>query len=122
MSLCLRIILIIASLFSSFYVVKKIRKSQMKIEAAMYWIFFVILILILSVFPNICYVLARWIGIESPANLIYLLMIFIALGKNFSLSVKNSELEYKVSILAEEMAIWKNQVENSKQKDTVNEK
>lgn len=89
----------------------------MKIESAMYWIFFVVLVLLLSIFPNICYTLASWIGIESPVNLIYLFMIFIVFGKLFGLTVKNSELEYKTSILAEEIAIWKNQVENNDKKE-----
>lgn len=44
-------------------------------------------------------------------------MIFIVFGKLFGLTVKNSELEYKTSILAEKIAIWKNQVENNDKKE-----
>ncbi|MCX4374682.1 DUF2304 domain-containing protein [Thomasclavelia cocleata] len=112
MSLFLRIILLVASVLFAIYVIKKIRKSQMKIGDSIYWISLIVLIVTLSIFPNIIISLAKWIGIESPANLLYLLMIFIAIGKIFFLSVQNSQLEYKICILAEEIAIWKNQSEN----------
>ena len=99
MSLFLRIILLVASVLFAIYVIKKIRKSQMKIGDSIYWISLIVLIVTLSIFPNIIISLAKWIGIESPANLLYLLMIFIAIGKIFFLSVQNSQLEYKICIL-----------------------
>lgn len=116
MSIYLRIILFVVSLLSNIYVIRKIRKSQMKIESAMFWVFFAALILILSIFPGIGISLAEWIGIESPVNFIFLIIIFLVLGKLFSLSVKNSQLEYKISILAAEIAIWRKQVEEDKKK------
>lgn len=113
MSLYLRIILIVASFISAMYVIRKIRKSQMKIGDSMYWILIVALIVFFSVFPTICYYLAICIGVESPVNLIFLLMIFLLMGKVFSLSVKNSQLEYKVTMLTEEIAIWRNSIETN---------
>ena len=113
MSLCFRIILIFASLTSAIYVIRKIRKSQMRIGDSIYWIFFIALVVFLSMFPNVVLFLAKWIGIESPANLLFLLMIFLSIGKIFFLSIKNSQLEYKICVLTEEIAIWRNQLENS---------
>ena len=113
MSLDLRIILICTSLASAIYVIRKIRKSQMRIGDSIYWIFFTALVVFLSMFPNIVLFLAECIGVESPANLLFLIMIFASIGKIFFLSLKNSQLEYKICILAEEGAIWRNQLENS---------
>lgn len=113
MSICLRILLVVFAMGYCIYVIRNIRKAQMKIESAIYWIALVVLILILSIFPGIGICVANWIGIESPVNFIYLVMIFMALEKIFSLSVKNSQLEYKISILTEEMAIWRNQIERN---------
>ena len=89
MSVYLRVILIVASIIFATYVVRKIRKSQMKIGDSIYWIFLVFFIVLLSIFPTICYHLADYIGIESPVNLIFLLVIFVLMGKIFSLTVKN---------------------------------
>lgn len=116
MSVWLRIILIFMAIVSNTYVLRKIRKSQMKIDGAIYWIFFGAVILLLSIFPNVCYMLADLIGVESPANLVFLVVIFIVLGKLFTQSVKISQIEYKISILTEEIAIWRKQVEDENMK------
>lgn len=114
MSWSLRSILIIASLATSVYVIRKIRKSQMKIESSIYWFFFSIMIMIFSFFPKVAYIAADLMGIESPANFIYLLMIFLLLVKVFSLSIKNSQLEYKLSVFAEEFAIYRNEMSDER--------
>ena len=111
MSTSLRIILIALSLIACIYSIKKIRKSQMKIETSVIWFFFACCILIISIFPKIIYALGDLLGIQSPANLIYLIMIAICLYNTFSLSIKNSQLEYKLTILAEETAILRKQLE-----------
>lgn len=114
MSAILRILLIISGIVSYIYVIHKIRKAQMKIESAMYWVFLAGLILILSIFPQIVMWLADLVGVESPVNLLYLLMIFLVLWKLFALTVKNSQLENKINILTEELAIRQTQKENER--------
>lgn len=120
MSVILRVLLIIAGIVSYMYVIRKIRKSQMKIESAMYWVFLAGIILIISIFPQIIMWMADIVGVESPVNLLYLLMIFLVLWKLFSLTVRNSQLENKVNLLAEELAIWQKKVEEkqSEEQDT----
>jgi hypothetical protein len=116
MSFYLRILLIVFAVGFCIYVIRKIRKAQMKIEGAIYWIFLVSMLLLLSIFPDIGIHLANIIGIESPVNFIYLVIIFMALEKIFSLSVKSSQLEYQISILTAEIAIWRNQMEQEGKK------
>lgn len=108
--------MIIAAIFSYIYVIKKIRKSQMKIESAMFWVFLAGIILIISIFPQIIIWMAVLIGIESPVNLLYLLMIFLTLWQLFVLTVKNSQLENKVNLLTEEIAIWERTSEEREKK------
>lgn len=120
MPLYLRIFLIAVSVIACFYIIKKIRKSQMRIEAAISWVFFSFVILIISIFPQIVTTVSSWLGIQSPANFVYLIVLIITLGTVFSLSIKLSQLEYKISILTEEIAIAKNR-EMSKEKSKENE-
>lgn len=112
MSVWLRVILIFMAVASNAYILRKIRKSQMKIDGALYWMFLGLVLLLMSVFPNICYAAADFIGVESPANLVFLIVIFIMLGKIFTQSVKISQIEYRIRVLAEEIAIWRKQVED----------
>lgn len=117
MTWTLRVILILVSLLVSIYVVIKIQKSQIKIEDSLYWIFFSALLLMFSFFPKMAYTLSDWLGIETPVNFVFLLIIFLLVLKVFSLSIKNSILEYKVSILAEEGAIWHHYFEKKLKQD-----
>lgn len=111
MPLYLRIFLIVISFTACFYIIRKIRKSQMKIEAAISWVFFAFVMLIISIFPQIVISLSSLLDIQSPANFVYLIVLIITLGTVFSLSLKVSQLEYKISILTEELAIAKNKEE-----------
>ena len=111
MSLYLRLILMGVSLLSCIYVIRKIRKSKMKIESSISWFFFAFVIFLLSVFPNVIIAAADLIGVQSPTNLVYLIMIFITIGTTFSLSVKLSMQEHKINILTEEIAILRKQIE-----------
>ena len=122
MSIILRTLLVIAAVVSNIYVIHKIRKAQMKIESAMYWVFLASLILLLSIFPVSIIWLADLIGVDSPVNLLYLLMIFLVLWKLFSLTVKNSQLENKVNVLTEELAIRQMQQEKQNKTEESNNK
>ncbi|MCR5226151.1 MAG: DUF2304 domain-containing protein [Eubacterium sp.] len=105
MSIVLRILLIVVSVFAGMYAVREIRKSQMKIENAIFWFVLAVVLIILSIFPGIVTWAAATIGVESPVNLIYLIMIFLLFYKAFSLSVKVAQLEHKVNILTAENAM-----------------
>lgn len=83
----------------------------MKIESSISWFFFAFIIFILSIFPDIIMEAADWIGIQSPTNLIFLIMIFITIANTFSLSVKLSMQEHKINILTEEIAILRKQLD-----------
>lgn len=117
MSVCLRILLIVGSVLACAYAVHIISKSQMKIENAIFWFGFTFVLLLLSVFPGIAFKLSKIIGIESPANFIYLILIFLCIIKIFSLSIKYSKLENKIATMSQEIAIWKNAIEKENEKD-----
>ena len=74
-------------------------------EDTIFWIFFAGILLLMGVFPEIVYKLTDLIGIMSPANLVFLIMIIILFEKVFTLSVIVSQLEEKISILSAEVAL-----------------
>lgn len=105
MSSILRGLLIFASVAILYWILHKIRKAKVKMEDAIFWMIFSGILIILAVFPQIAYGLSHILSIISPANLIFLVMIWILVIKVFSLSVSVSLLEEKISILSAEMAI-----------------
>lgn len=105
MSNILRCMLIIASVIIVYWILHKIRKSKVKMEDAIFWMIFSAILIILAIFPQIVYCLSYFLGVLSPANLIFLVIICILVVKVFSLSISVSLLEEKVSIMSSEVAI-----------------
>ena len=105
MSLELRTLLLVFSIGSFWYIIRKIKKAQIKIEDSIFWIFAWAVIVIISVFPEMVYFFTNVLGIMSPVNFVYLVIIFVLLIKVFLMSIKQSQMENKIKNLAEEIAI-----------------
>lgn len=105
MTTTLRFFLVIASVLTVIWILRKIRKMKVKMEDAIFWLVFSALIIALAIFPEISYWLSKLLGIESPANLVFLFVICLLLEKIFTLSIITSQLEEKVSILSAEVAL-----------------
>ena len=74
-------------------------------EDAIFWIFFAAILLILAIFPEICFELSKHLGFMSPSNLVFVIIIFLLVEKIFTLSLIVSQLEEKISILSAEVAL-----------------
>lgn len=105
MSLLLQGILIACSVLVFLYMLHKIRKSQIDISDSIFWIFFSVVLFVISIFPQIPILFSKTFGIQSPANFIFLIIIFMLIIKVFLLSVKISFLDNKIKTLAQEMSI-----------------
>lgn len=108
MSIGLRALLLIASIFTFLYIVRKLRKSQLQVMDTVFWIVLATILIVLSIFPQIAYWIANILGIQSPVNFIFLLIIFMLMIRNFLLTIKVSQLEDKLKTLVEELAIREN--------------
>lgn len=105
MSITLRILLLAAALVTAGWILFKIRKLKVKMEDAIFWVIFAGILCVMAVFPELTYFLTDRIGIMSPANLIFLVVIFLLMEKIFTLSIIVSQLEDKVSVLSAELAL-----------------
>ena len=116
MTTSLRILLIVISFFTMISIVSRTRKSKLKISYAMFWIVFSTVLMLISIFPSIIYFFSSLIGIQSPANLVYLIVIFILIIDNFYITIKLSHTEDMIQNLTEELAIRK-AIETDKKHD-----
>ena len=105
MNIDLRILLVVASVFMLLAVVLRIRKSKFQIRDGIFWFLLSALFLFMSIFPQIIISLSELIGIESPANLVFLSIIALVLAKNFLLSAKISQLEHNLMKLTQHMMV-----------------
>ena len=99
MSIYLRIILVVISMLSMMNVMKRVRRFKLQIENSIFWIIFSLLLILVAVFPDPMFWLAELLGIQSPANMVFLFVIFILLIKTFNLTLEISQLRCLKSIL-----------------------
>ena len=105
MSNTLRYLLLAAAIITAIWILRKIRKFKVKMEDAIFWIIFAVFLAILGIFPQLTYWATEKIGLISPANLIFLVVIFLLIEKVFTLSLIVSQLEDKVTTLSAELAL-----------------
>lgn len=105
MTLMLRIILLLGSLIAGGSVIHRIRKSRLQIDDAVFWICFCSALIVIAVFPGIIYILAIISGTQSPANLLYLIIIAVLIMKIFSMSLQISALNGKINKVVQDMAL-----------------
>ncbi len=105
MTLTLRIILIVACVIASVYTLRKIRKSQLNVDDAFYWIFFSLILLVLGIFPGIAEFFSHLLGIQSPSNFVFMVMIFLVLFKLFSVAIDISVQKHRLNNLIQRLAI-----------------
>lgn len=117
MSIVLRIALIIVSFLVVVFVLRKIRKTQLDIDDAIYWIIASFLLLVLSIFPQLAIWASGLLGIESAANFVFLFMIFVVLIKLFNMAIDLSIQKQRLNRLIQRLALTDKEVEEEK-KDT----
>ncbi len=100
-----RAILIVVSLFTTYYILKRIRQSKLQIEYAIFWILFSGVLIVFSLFPWLVSLFTRMIGMQLPVNFIFLLFIFVLMIKLFFMTIELSTLENKVKDLTQELAL-----------------
>ena len=105
MSLALRVLLVIVSLITFIFVLRKIRKSQIQLDDSLFWIIFAFLVLVASLFPQIFTSMAEMLGVESAANLVFLFFIFVLLIKSFALSIRVSQSDARIRELVQQLGI-----------------
>lgn len=120
MSIVLRIMLLVASMFSCVWIVHRIRGAQVRLEDTLFWIVSAIVLAALGLFPELSYRMSEMLGIQSPANFIFFIMICLLFEKVLTMSILHSQMEEKYINMAAEMALrckdLEKQIEELKEK------
>ena len=105
MTVELRIILIVVSFFTAALMLRRIRRSKVRIEDSVFWIVLSFIILSFSIFPQVVDACANALHIYLTTNFLFLFFIFVLLVKLFTQSVTVSQLETKLDRLVQEQAL-----------------
>lgn len=105
MGIVVRLLLITVSLSTMLYILRRIRHAKLQIEYAIFWLVFAGILLVISIFPSLMIMLTRAVGMQSPINCVFLLVIFSLIIKLFMQTIEHAQLEDKLKQLTQRLAI-----------------
>ena len=100
-----RVILVIVSLLTMSFMMRKIRQAKVQIEAAMFWVIVALILVVFSLFPGVADACARLLVIYSTPNFLFLFMIFLLMVKVFGMTLQVSQMESKQKELVQKIAL-----------------
>ena len=93
MSYRVRILVAIGGILVFAFIISSIRRSKMMIGDSVFWFLFSLALLIIGIFPEIFFALARTLHVASASNLAYLFLIGLLLIRIFQQDLKVSQLD-----------------------------
>ena len=71
MTMMLRVVLIVVSVITMTFMMRKIRQAKVQIEAAMFWVIMALILVVFAVVPGAADLCARLLGIYSTPNFLF---------------------------------------------------
>ncbi len=105
MSAVFTIVLIIGAVCVFAYILRKIRKSEIKIADSTFWFLFAASLVLLAIFPQVAYYLSDLLQVQSPSNFVFLYVIAVLVIREFLTTVEISKLRARVALLTQQKAL-----------------
>jgi hypothetical protein len=93
-----------------FFVFEMLRRQKLREKYAVLWIIIGLGTLLLAAFPRLLELASTLVGIQVPANLLFIMTLVLLVGVCLHLSQEQSQAEDEVRILAEEVAILRSEI------------
>ena len=107
LSWSLRALLFLGSVAVFLVISYCIRKRRIQLKDGVFWIIFSFLLILISIFPVLAVWASRILGIQSPSNCVFLILIFLLGCHQFFLTIRISRLEIKNNQLVQNIAIYR---------------
>ena len=105
MTVIFRVILVIVSILTMAFMMRKIRQAKVQIEAALFWVIMALILVVFSLFPAVADACAHLLGIYSTPNFLFLFMIFLLIVKVFGMTHQMSQMESRQKELVQRIAL-----------------
>lgn len=117
MSLVLRIVLIVSSIIIFILCVRKIKKSELKIENSIIWLLGSILLILMSIFSEAVTWFSSLLGFEAPVNFVWMCAIGFLCVEIFLQNIRITNLNEKIKNLNHYIALKENKENKEKNSD-----
>ena len=105
MTVIFRVILVIVSILTMAFMMRKIRQAKVQIEAALFWVIMALILVVFSLFPAVADACAHLLGIYSTPNFLFLFMIVLLIVKVFGMTLQMSQMESRQKELVQRIAL-----------------
>jgi len=105
MNALLRVFLIVCAFLVFIFMLRRIKKAELHTADAVFWSLFAVCLILLAALPQIAYFFSSLLGIESPANFIFLLVIAVLFIREFISAIEIARLREKIHTLTQEIAL-----------------
>lgn len=113
----LRTTLIIGSILFFVFIINMVRTKKLELKYALIWIITSVSFIIMSVFPQTVYAVAKILEVEVASNALFLCIIFLLLLMVFVLTIAVSRQASRTKRLVQEVALLKAELEEKRQTD-----
>lgn len=113
----LKIFLLIICLLFIFYLYRKVAMKKMEFKSAFLFFCIIVFLMLICLFDGILIPIKDFLGFEVLSNMIFFIGFICIILILFSLGIKISIQEQKITKLAQEIAILKK--ENNHEKDNI---
>lgn len=123
MTLRLQIMILIVAVLAVLVIVNKLRRKMMDYRFGLGWLFIIFCIMVLTIFPELLSLMAGFLGIALPINMLVFFGFCFLVMLVFSMSMMISSLSDRVKKLSQEIAIIrKDMYDNYKRIDSADER
>ena len=113
----LRITVLIAGLLLVGYVIRLLIKSKLSERNSILWIMGCIVVLILSINPDLLTIISNLLRIDYPPALLFLISILFLLFIVLNMSIQISKLNKNINELAQIVALYHDSEKSKEQQD-----
>lgn len=114
MGLHLKIFLLICLVAVLIFMIRSIKNKKLVLQYSLSWLFLIVGLAIVILFPGILNVISGIIGIAVPVNTIFFLGFLFALLIIFNLTSAVSKMSVEITRLTQELAILKKKTEEDR--------
>ena len=114
MSITLRVFLLLLILVMFFMILHTVKKYKMSIRYILIWLFLLVVLLFIVIFPNVLISITSFFGFEKTSNMVFLIGYFILFYLVFIQSVENSIMKKEITNLVQELSLLKKDKKDGK--------
>ncbi len=118
MTVKLQVTILLALFIALISIVNMIRRKNLELAYALSWLFVLAAVAVFALFPRLMVVMAHFLGIDSPVNMIFFLGFCFSLVIIYTLTVSLSRMSIRIRKLTQIIALNEDRIKALEQKLT----